>query len=822
MNKKIFSLLAVLLVAATAFATFVIVKSNGTLITAVSDKLSFEQNGSSFTVNGIDVKDIAHIYNKDWDKYDDYERAFTQGYLDSKYYTYDRKKQITSQEFKAMLKTIVEKLRPDSMTYFNSRISDADEPITRGLAVAMAFYTARCIDAVQSNLVDGHTDASDFWNDIWTDNLQQILPFAQTAMAGDENGWQEMIYAVLWNDSHISYYSDKEVVAFNEGDYLWSWGLAFTWEEAVRAITRLYDGRASEEPKIVFAAIDSPDVTKADPSIITPELIEHARQREIHQISDLPRLYGFLYRGTKSQMKVDEYKTEINGRDVQEYAEWGFNTLKYQLSYWKLFSDDVEKANLNMLRAIDELIAAAMQNDMHFVLSLSDIPGKGCWLQTNPQLPYNVDIDILNPEKREKAKKVWSTLATRYKDVPNVSLSFTPLEDLSVLIDPSPYGYADLSFTNEQVADFTDILFDAIREVSPERFIFYDDIYGSNSYWVEDYFNITQKYYQHITEKYSNTRPVFNQMDMAYGFYGANQGDGNIDYASHSAWVPHYPIYQYAAQRQIGGKHNQLSFDGCLPAGTKLELHLESTDNAQLSITADGKELYNETFTGQQNYEVGFGSCYGEPFKPSNKIIPVTLSEKAEKIIISSGNGSFIWSGINVTLPESYAVERWRMDSEWDVQTGILAYEDYHHGFYKKSTSTIQIGATWWDDDDHATNLTIHDDVTFTSDTTWTYSDAKLYESYCKKFSGLTPRWSCRMESILRTDQASVMRYFDDMMSIFQNQNVDVWTQPCDDMIKEHPFYGDRHVAGFEGEKFGRRSKFNVKLLRVLQKYQDK
>ena len=61
MKKKKFSLLAGLLVAATAFATFVIVKSNGTLITAVSDKLSFEQNGSSFTINGIDVKDIAHI-----------------------------------------------------------------------------------------------------------------------------------------------------------------------------------------------------------------------------------------------------------------------------------------------------------------------------------------------------------------------------------------------------------------------------------------------------------------------------------------------------------------------------------------------------------------------------------------------------------------------------------------------------------------------------------------------------------------------------------------------------------------------------------------
>ena len=334
MKKKIFSLLAVLLVAATAFATFVIVKSNGTLITAVSDKLSFEQNGSSFTINGIDVKDIAHIYNKEWDKYDEYERAFIQNYLDSKYYTYDRKKQITSQEFKAMLKTIVEKLQPDSMSYFNSRISDADEPITRGLAVGMAYYTARCIGAVQSNLANGHTDAPDFWDNIWVDNLQQILPLAFTPMEGDENGWPEMIHAVLWNDSHISYHSEKEVIAFDLESYLWHWGDAFTREEAVRAVTRLYDSFEPEAPVAVYVDVDDPSVTTADLSIITQELIAYAAQREIHNIDDLPRLYGFQTGETMAPYTKNFTKLDIKARDIEDFADWGFNTVRYILPYW--------------------------------------------------------------------------------------------------------------------------------------------------------------------------------------------------------------------------------------------------------------------------------------------------------------------------------------------------------------------------------------------------------------------------------------------------------------------------------------------------------
>ena len=821
MKKKIFSLLAVLLVAATAFATFVIVKSNGTLITAVSDKLSFEQNGSSFTVNGIDVKDIAHIYNKDWDKYDEYERAFIQNYLDSKYYTYDRKKQITSQELKAMLKTIVEKLQPDSMSYFNSRISDADEPITRGIAVGMAYYTARCIGAVQSNLVNDHSDAPDFWNDIWVDNLQEILPSAQMPMAGDENGWQEMIHAVLWNDSHISYHSEKEVIAFDLESYLWHWGDAFTREEAVRAVTRLYDSFEPEAPVAVYVDVDDPSVTTADLSIITQELIAYAAQREIHNIDDLPRLYGFQTGETMAPYTKNFTKLDIKARDIEDFADWGFNTVRYILPYWALFNSDVQQANVTILKALDELIAAAMEKNIHLVFSLSDVPGRAQWLQDDPTLPYFLDCDIQSVEKRRQAQKVWTTLATRYKDVPNANLSFTPVEGIGVLLDPAGFGEGEKQ-AFEEVTAFVDLLIDAIRGVSPERFIFYDVFHGSGSFGHESNFAEDKTLHDHLATKYKNTRMIINQMDMAYGFYCYNDGDGNIDYASHSSWMPYYPIYQYAFNCGLGGEQNKLTFDGCLPKGTVIELYLRSTDGATLTVTADDGKLYEESFSGYQEYNVGYAACYGEQFRASDKKISVALDKEVKELVISSGAGWLFWSGINVILPESYAVERWRRDSQWDVQTGLLAPEDFHMEFYKKKTSTIQLGGYWFSEDNSATRITIHDDVTYTSDTVSQYSDAKLYDDFCKEFAKIDSRWSVRMEDINSTDFESSLRYFNDLAEVFQKYNVDVWTSATCNLMEQYPYYAPYHVAGYEGEQFGRHHNFNVKLLRVLQKYQDK
>ena len=266
MKKKIISLLAVLFVAATAFATFVIIKSDGTLITAFSDKLAFEQSGSSFTVNGTNVKDIVSIYNKEWDKYDDYERAFTQGYLDSRYYTYDRKQQVTSQEFKAMLKQMVEKFGPDSMNYFNRHISDENIPLTRNIAVGMVYYTAKCIGADEVNRTMNVPELSDEWEGAWDADIVKVLPLYRDKPASDAGipedkywlAWEEIMQAYVWNNMHVSPYSNKEVIECDRAAKTFHMREALVWEDAICAITRLYD---SMDPAKMAAGISTLRIT---------------------------------------------------------------------------------------------------------------------------------------------------------------------------------------------------------------------------------------------------------------------------------------------------------------------------------------------------------------------------------------------------------------------------------------------------------------------------------------------------------------------------------------------------------------------------------
>ena len=220
------------------------------VVNAANGQESEEFDRSAADMNGdgaITAEDIKLIVNKmirpDFDLsnafIDDYERAFVQGYLAKGYYYYDRKQQITSQEFKAMLKPLVEKYSPDKMDYFNSRISDVDIPITRSIAVGMAYYAARCIGAFYYNSPYNRSTYGDVFDDIW-DNLSimEVLPYGLTKF--NETDPEDMISAALQNADHVSVVSNKEIIEYYLGKG-WLWNDVFTWEDAVRAITRLYD-----------------------------------------------------------------------------------------------------------------------------------------------------------------------------------------------------------------------------------------------------------------------------------------------------------------------------------------------------------------------------------------------------------------------------------------------------------------------------------------------------------------------------------------------------------------------------------------------------
>ena len=823
MKKKIFSLIAVLAVAMTAFATFVIIKSDGTLTPVSDDQIMIEQHGESFTMNGVEVSQVTNIYNKEWTYIDDYERAFTQGYLNSKYYTYDRKKQISSQEFKAMLKPLIQQFAPDSMTYFNNYITDYDVPLSRGMATCMAYYVARSIGAESNNAFTG-----EFPEDIWnasSENYDQLLPHWQDP--GEEDAPENMHWrstdfgglqtAFFWNFCHVSDYSGINVIDLDKETNSFHWDKPLLWEDAIRAVTRLCDGI---EPEIEYADLDDPRVTNPDPSIITPWLIAKAAKNEIHDINDLPRQIGFYY-GEGNTDLVLPYRFGITALDIREYAHWGFNSLKYVVSWRHLFNNDMQ-ANLNVFKSLDEMVAAAMECGMNLYFGLCAVPGYGMYWADNIRDDYIIDADILNPEKRKKAADIWRTIATRYKDVPNANLSFVTIQEVTALHDPSGFGEAQ-SFTVEQIFDFVDVMVDVVKEVTPERFIFYD-AYSLNLPTKDNsLLSDTKQQYKHMSEKYTNTRMVNNHMDMAYMFYQANQGDGNIDWAQHSVWVPTYPIAIYGGNGLLASNANdKLTIDGCLPKGTTLDLYLASAADANIVIAADNNTLYTEAFAGNQDFNPGFAIAWGEQFKKSDKKISVTLTNDVKEITVTVNEGELNWCGIEVKLPESYAVEKWRKDSDWDVELGWIAPEDFHSYFYQKKTSTIQIGAPYssWESDDTGHHITINDDVTFTSNFIFSYSNKELTEQMVKEVCENFPKWSCRFEDILVTDMAGALNYWDDTMEIFQRYNVDVWISAIILLSEEQlaPF----HIADYEGENVEGHHNFNVKLLRTLQKYLDK
>ena len=198
---------------------------------------------------------------------DDYDRAFMENYLDGSYMSKERTAQVRSQEFKSMLRVMIDKFAPDSINYFNSYISDEDIPLTRGMATIMAYYTARSIGAETNNARIGDTP-EDMWDGEfmdydrllphWLDRPETVFPEDKYWRGDPFSNWQAGWW---WNNCHVSDKSGINVIAFDKVAYSFHMNDPLTWEDAIRAITRLYD---SLDPEVVANDISSPRV------VVTP------------------------------------------------------------------------------------------------------------------------------------------------------------------------------------------------------------------------------------------------------------------------------------------------------------------------------------------------------------------------------------------------------------------------------------------------------------------------------------------------------------------------------------------------------------------------
>lgn len=709
---------------------------------------------------------------------------------------------VTASTYRAMLVEMLEALAPEQMDYFDSKVKDVNLAITRGDAVRMAYYAAVCIGADDYNGYSFSSDLADSDGRIGEAGnfLELICPdvYKNIPVTMANHTWgNEFTAAGLWNVWHVDTVSGKQVFEFDEELQSMRMYDMLTMEEAETSIERLRTGYGVKR----YVSVDSAEATSP---ALSDEALAKTAERCSETLDALPRLTGFVL-ANDGYYSIHTIVKTVD--DIRRIADWGFNTVRLRITYETLFNQDGSQIDLTQAERLDELVEACIEADIHLNLLLCTLPGRTKWVDLNDVSSGGETDLFINPERQKEAVSVWATLAARYQDVSGAHLSFTPFwepdGDLGI---NSEEGW---EHTPQDTCDTLALLIEAVRAQDPERFIFYEP---TAHIAAEATIQESSLFYEPLKSRFDNLMISYNFCQNAYVFAEITDIVGeDVDLSNYSMFKPEYPVTNYGVNDTIpdGG---ELTIDGFLPAGTVIDLYLAYADGqSALTITGDGTELYHEELSSG-DYRPGRPLSSFYPYATSDKKISVTLAETTDEVAISARGADIKWCGMDVILPEEYAVERWYMNSGRDN-----FFEDEAR-FLWLATSTVMISPserceTW--------HITIRDDVTFTTEEVFAEANAETIEHWCSEISDFSPQCIVRYEDAcfsLGTTQGSILRYYEDVLSTFEKYGFSWLSNDYELILQESTNrIADAEVVEYDGYDF-----VNLELLELLQKYQEK
>lgn len=709
---------------------------------------------------------------------------------------------VTASTYRAMLVEMLEELAPEQMDYFDSKVKDVNLAITRGDAVQMAYYAAVCIGADDYNGYSFSSDLADSDGRMGEAGnfLELICPdvYKNIPVTMANHTWgNEFTAAGLWNVWHVDTVSGKQVFEFDEELQSMRMYDMLTMEEAETSIERLRTGYGVKR----YVSVDSAEATSP---ALSDEALAKTAERRNETLDELPRLTGFVL-ANDGYYSIHTIVKTVD--DIRRIADWGFNTVRLRITYETLFNQDGSQIDLTQAERLDELVEACIEADIHLNLLLCTLPGRTKWVDLNDVSSGGETDLFINPERQKEAVSVWATLAARYQDVSGAHLSFTPFwepdGDLGI---NSEEGW---EHTPQDTCDTLALLIEAVRAQDPERFIFYEP---TAHIAAEATIQESSLFYEPLKSRFDNLMISYNFCQNAYVFAEITDIVGeDVDLSNYSMFKPEYPVTNYGVNDTIpdGG---ELTIDGFLPAGTVIDLYLAYADGqSALTITGDGTELYHEELSSG-DYRPGRPLSSFYPYATSDKKISVTLAETTDEVAISARGADIKWCGMDVILPEEYAVERWYMNSGRDN-----FFEDEAR-FLWLATSTVMISPserceTW--------HITIRDDVTFTTGEVFAEANAETIEHWCAEISDFSPQCIVRYEDAcfsLGTTQGSILRYYEDVLSTFEKYGFSWLSNDYELILQESTNrIADAEVVEYDGYDF-----VNLELLELLQKYQEK
>lgn len=677
---------------------------------------------------------------------------------------------ITYEEFFAMLDIAVELADPVKVSEWEAKLSEArvsQRVMTRFEGMSALLYAAVTLGGEYSEF---NTDWSAINNKIgescW-DEIDSIYvrhdPFEMipNPYPYDLGGFEEADYVYDgWDMKGVAYRYSFGRVSVITGQTLFDYDpernsmrLAddLTRREAINALSRFLDS-AADKAKGEIVSVNDPLVSQYDASILTPEILAAAEDMPGLTGESLPVWNGAVLGGSYEQTEIDVSQFSLDARKLSEY---GFNCARYMLVYDLLFDRNVNEANLTNLRKLDAVIAWAARYRIHLNLVTMTVPGR--WSVTDDYSSEGEFDLFTNEERQAEALRMWSLLAERYKDVPSSVLSFQPLwecsnANLSTGLPVTPYTFED-------VAEVYVALTQTIRNCDPDRFIMYEPT--ANNAW-EDSIREAEPVKEAMGQ-FDNVQLLTNFCEMPYVYSEMTAVEGeHIDFNNHSMFKPSYPVTYYSVQDHISPQA-PLVLSGGIPAGTQIDLYIsEVQGSGTLTVAADGKTLYSDTLEAAAYRTDGPLSGYF-PYAKSDKKISVVLGSETQTVSITFDGTQLNWSGMDVLLPEAYAVERWWYPSAYDQflegGEGQLVIE-------KKLTSNIQISPN----SSTPGEITIHSDsVSYTTEQISAQSNQETINEWGQKISLFAPGSATRIERAafcLGTEYASALDYYSDVLDM--------------------------------------------------------
>ena len=752
---------------------------------------------------------------------DEIFRAYRLGFVTKKD-MHSLNKQISTNAYRSMLLKMIKHADvKEAQNTFMKNVRAYNKKMLRGEAFIMTFYAALAIgaDTFRSNDDDKTwKDLEKMWkkksywnfsgcafNKLFPNINKKGKPYPEV---GVKDAWDFRNLGYFWASCQSSLKTDRHI-------FTWTKNLSMrpteklTVKDAVFAVVRLFDSIPVGKKYDKMVSVNSSSATQVDHKVFTSAVSK--KMKKLPQITseNMPQWKGpFVLDG----WFASETRILHSELDIHNLANWGFNAIRYNLSYETFFNKDGTKVNLSNLKKLDELIAAAVRYGMHFELLLDTLPGRTVWSDDEWNTKGSLDL-FVNTKRQKEAAQVWSTLAKRYKNVPNATLTFVPLWEPTNVSLAS--GLPAPDYNDTDVFNTISLLVKAIRKQDSKRLIIIESTSDNDEKDVVPY---AEQFRDTYLTGLDNIVFSANYCQKSYCFAEMTDVEGaSMDLHNHGLFKPEYPLCNYAAQKNIN-PDNPVSLSGCLPSGTNIEIYLEKVDgNGMFDISADGVSLYSENLSSKK-YEIGEHLSFHYPFAESEKKITLKLESDINELLMSFTGDNLEWSGINVNLPKQYAVKRWYYEGFYDAYLDGRGTDEIHPP-KRVATSTVMLCPNTYNS---GNRIVIHDDVTYTSEAIFEEANKAVADSWTTAIASCVPKAQIRLEPVsfsVGTSQASAERYYSDSLGALNSQSFGWYISSLLSNLVVYDKEKDI-LAGGRAISYKQYRLFNPELLKKIQEFQ--